>query len=107
MSEFVIPWCENHPAYESGTMADIGMIRLELRQTWRRVNDERRIHKWCVYMCIRTFERYGVEGDLKRGVCVARFPGKLSLKEVQEYTRQYLSEFFLYFLADLKGEVTE
>lgn len=105
MSEYIIPWCENHPYYEPGTMADIGMIRLELKRTNREKNN-----KWCVYMCIRTYSRYGAEDDLKRGVCVARFPGKLSLKEVQEYTRQYLSEFFLYFLVDLddmKGKVAE
>lgn len=105
MNEYRIPWCENHPCYEPGTMADIGMIRLELRRTERKKNN-----KWSVYMCIRTCSRYGVEDSLKRGVCVARFPGTLSLKEVQEYTRQYLSEFFLYFLAGLdnmRGEVAD
>lgn len=97
MKEYVIPWCKNHSCYEPGTMVDIGMIRLELKRTKREKNN-----KWRVYMCIRTHSRYGVEDGLKRGVCVASFPGKFSLKEAQEYTRLYLSEFFLYAAVSLR-----
>ena len=101
MKEYRIPWCKNHPCYEAGTMADIGMIRLELKRTKRKTNN-----KWCLYMLIRTTERWGADDDLKRGVCVARFPAKWSLEEAQEGTRLYLAEYIMYLACDLE-EVSE
>lgn len=98
MREYRIPWCKNHPYYEPGTMADIGMIRLELERTNRAKNN-----KWCLYLCIRTTQRWGVTDDLKRGVCVARFPAKLSLEEAQKCARSYLAEWIWDLASDLDG----
>lgn len=83
-----IPWYMHDPRFTPGHVADVGNIRLILRQTERSTNN-----KWRLYMEIRTCKEHGVPDDLKRGVVVAEYSGKLTLDEVHKAVDSYYLDF--------------
>lgn len=90
-----IPWYMTDPRFEVGTVADIGNIRLKLEKTDRMKNN-----KWRLYMLVRIRKEHGIKDDLKRGVAVAEFDGKISLSEAQEKTTEYLTDFLASIIED-------
>lgn len=81
-----------------GAVADVGDLRLSLRRTNRE-----KANKWRLYMEIRTHKEYGVEEELKRGVCVAEFEGSLTQEEAINKANQYL----LMFIGGLVSTIME
>ncbi len=87
-TDYIIPWYTHDSRFTPGTVADIGNIRIKLERTDRAKNN-----KYRLYMMIRTRKEDGIKDDLKRGVAVAQFSGKMTLQEVQEETKAYLISF--------------
>lgn len=83
-----IPWYMTDIRFPSGTVADVGNIRLTLKKTDRIKNN-----KWRLYMEVRIRKEHGIKDDLKREVAVAEFDGNISLSEAQEKTNEYLADF--------------
>ena len=81
--------------FTPGTVADIGNIRLTLKKTDRIKNN-----KWRLLMEVRTRKEHGVTDDLKRGVAVAEFNGKLTLSEAQAKANEYFVEFLAGIIDD-------
>lgn len=89
-----IPWYVTDARFKPGTVADVGDIRLELRKTDRAKNN-----KWRLYLYVRVNKEHGIKDDLKRGVAVAEFDGKLSLEQAQAKADEYMKDFVLGLVA--------
>lgn len=75
--------------------ADVGDIRLSLKQTHRETNN-----KWRLYLSIRTHKANGVAEDLKHGICVAEYGCKLSQEQAIQKAEEYVAAFVVSIISD-------